>query len=112
MSELKIVLWDRTNGIALGEFSNPPLGLNLKIDLQANTMAVGVNGYGLVLSQQAICPGDVFELRVMRYDEKSNPGLQCLRCNHKWIPLVGHSRTICPACKSPYWNKARKQAKK
>ena len=35
---------------------------------------------------------------------------KCLRCNHSWIPrdekyLTGKRKpTICPKCKSPYWN--------
>jgi DNA-directed RNA polymerase subunit RPC12/RpoP len=43
-------------------------------------------------------------------------GYQCLRCGHKWVPrvLTGEEEpTICPRCKSPYWNKRRKaEAKK
>lgn len=37
-------------------------------------------------------------------------GYQCERCDHKWIP---HKKsklpTICPKCKSPYWNVKRKR---
>lgn len=39
-------------------------------------------------------------------------GYQCLRCGHKWVPR-GEGKgvpTICPRCKSPYWNKPRKNA--
>ncbi len=37
-------------------------------------------------------------------------GFQCLRCGHKWVPRVILDRepTICPRCKSPYWNKQRR----
>ena len=37
-------------------------------------------------------------------------GYQCLRCGHKWVPRVKTDiePTICPTCKSPYWNKLRK----
>ena len=31
------------------------------------------------------------------------PTMQCLRCKHKWIPRK-ESITVCPKCKSPYWN--------
>lgn len=33
--------------------------------------------------------------------------LICLRCNHKWLPRQ-ETITICPKCKSPYWNSPRK----
>ena len=41
----------------------------------------------------------------------------CNRCNHQWIPRVSlkelisgdyEDSTLCPGCKSPYWNKERK----
>ncbi len=37
----------------------------------------------------------------------------CERCGHEWIPrdALGDEQvmpTICPKCKSPYWNKPRK----
>ena len=34
--------------------------------------------------------------------------LKCKRCEHEWVarkPVV----IVCPACKSPYWNKERKK---
>jgi len=36
----------------------------------------------------------------------------CERCEHEWIPRdalkgEGELPTICPKCKSPYWNKPR-----
>jgi len=40
-------------------------------------------------------------------------GFQCERCKHKWIPRSKDEiPTICPKCKSPYWNKPRKVANK
>jgi DNA-directed RNA polymerase subunit RPC12/RpoP len=37
-------------------------------------------------------------------------GYQCIRCGHTWLPRskVEELPTICPKCKSPYWNKPRK----
>lgn len=37
-------------------------------------------------------------------------GFECERCGHKWIPRAATEDipTICPKCKSPYWNKPRK----
>lgn len=32
------------------------------------------------------------------------PELECLRCGHKWTPRKSVV-TVCPKCKSPYWNK-------
>ena len=40
-------------------------------------------------------------------------GYRCLRCGHTWIPR-GDPKvepTICPRCKSPYWNKQRRNKK-
>jgi predicted Zn-ribbon and HTH transcriptional regulator len=35
-------------------------------------------------------------------------GFQCERCEHKWVPREeGQVPTVCPKCKSPYWNKPR-----
>ena len=35
---------------------------------------------------------------------------QCDRCKHKWIPRlkIEEKPTICPKCKSPYWDKPRR----
>ena len=41
-------------------------------------------------------------------------GYKCNRCSHEWVPrkgTVGEPR-VCPKCKSPYWNKPRKNARK
>jgi predicted Zn-ribbon and HTH transcriptional regulator len=38
-------------------------------------------------------------------------GFQCLRCGYQWVPRIfkgDELPTICPKCKSPYWNKERK----
>lgn len=37
-------------------------------------------------------------------------GFECDRCRHKWIPRlkIDGEPTICPRCKSPYWNKPRR----
>ena len=37
----------------------------------------------------------------------------CERCEHEWIPKKVWAEgdplpTVCPKCKSPYWNKARR----
>ena len=39
-------------------------------------------------------------------------GYKCLRCNHQWIPRtkVDVRPTTCPKCKSPYWDKKKKQS--
>ena len=36
--------------------------------------------------------------------------MNCKRCNHKWTPRQEEIR-ICPKCKSPYWDKIKKQKK-
>jgi predicted Zn-ribbon and HTH transcriptional regulator len=37
-------------------------------------------------------------------------GYECDRCGHQWVPRVkiDEDPTICPKCKSPYWNKPRR----
>ena len=35
-------------------------------------------------------------------------GYKCERCYHVWVPRKFVEKpTICPACKTPYWNKPR-----
>ena len=34
------------------------------------------------------------------------PKKKCKRCGHEWI-LRKERPTVCPACKSPYWNQDR-----
>jgi hypothetical protein len=31
----------------------------------------------------------------------------CLRCTYQWLPRSTGLPTICPHCKSPYWNKPK-----
>jgi predicted Zn-ribbon and HTH transcriptional regulator len=39
-------------------------------------------------------------------------GFRCERCEHEWVPRnVEDEPRVCPKCKSPYWNKPRKEAK-
>lgn len=36
-------------------------------------------------------------------------GFRCERCEHEWIPRNKEDEpSVCPKCKSPYWNKPRK----
>lgn len=38
---------------------------------------------------------------------------QCERCEHEWIPRnEDELPTICPRCKSPYWNRPRQNPKR
>ena len=34
-------------------------------------------------------------------------GWRCERCQHSWVPRLTDKPTICPNCKSPYWDKPR-----
>ena len=34
-------------------------------------------------------------------------GYQCERCKHKWVPRNKEEPSVCPECKSPYWNKPK-----
>ena len=36
-------------------------------------------------------------------------GFRCLRCGHEWLPRVEEQPRQCPRCKSPYWDKERKE---
>lgn len=42
-------------------------------------------------------------------------GYRCERCGHEWFPkdrsvdAAKRLPTVCPKCKSPYWNRPRKQ---
>ncbi len=39
-------------------------------------------------------------------------GYKCERCGHPWVPRDKTKEpTICPECKSPYFNKPRKERK-
>lgn len=36
-------------------------------------------------------------------------GYRCERCSHEWIPKDSEREpSVCPKCKSPYWNRPRK----
>lgn len=40
-------------------------------------------------------------------------GFRCERCGHGWVPRDKEQEPrVCPKCKSPYWNRPRKTAKK
>lgn len=49
----------------------------------------------------------------MTVSEKLVTVYQCDRCGHEWIPRNALDRdtddlpTVCPKCKSPYWNRPR-----
>ena len=36
--------------------------------------------------------------------------LKCKRCEHEWLPRTEYP-TVCPNCKSPYWDTPRKNVK-
>jgi predicted Zn-ribbon and HTH transcriptional regulator len=39
-------------------------------------------------------------------------GYRCERCEHEWVPRdTENEPRVCPKCKSPYWNRPRKQEK-
>lgn len=35
-------------------------------------------------------------------------GYQCERCRYKWIARKKEYPIVCPKCKSPYWDRAKK----
>jgi len=40
-------------------------------------------------------------------------GNKCYRCGHEWRPRsIEKKATVCPGCKSPYWDKPRKISEK
>ena len=39
------------------------------------------------------------------------PGFKCERCPHTWVPRGSETPTVCPKCKSPYWNAPRREPK-
>ncbi len=46
--------------------------------------------------------------------EKTVWAFKCERCDHDWIPRKPWKEgdklpTVCPKCKSPYWNRPRKK---
>ncbi len=37
-------------------------------------------------------------------------GYRCDRCGHEWVPRDFETEPrVCPKCKSPYWNRPRKE---
>ena len=36
-------------------------------------------------------------------------GYICERCKHKWVPRDNKKPMVCPKCKSPYWDKKRRE---
>ena len=40
-------------------------------------------------------------------------GYRCERCGHEWVPRnKDEEPRVCPKCKSPYWNRPRKDTRK
>ena len=37
------------------------------------------------------------------------PHLSCQRCGHSWIPRRPQKPRVCPTCRSPYWDRPRKE---
>ena len=35
---------------------------------------------------------------------------KCERCKHEWVPRKKEMPIVCPRCKSPYWNKPKKNS--
>jgi predicted Zn-ribbon and HTH transcriptional regulator len=39
-------------------------------------------------------------------------GYKCERCGHEWVPRAkDETPKVCPKCKSPYWDRPRKEEK-
>ena len=36
-------------------------------------------------------------------------GYRCSRCGHEWVPRLEVKPEICPKCKSPYWDRPKKE---
>jgi len=36
-------------------------------------------------------------------------GYKCERCGHEWVPRNEDEPRVCPKCKSPYWNRPRRE---
>ena len=42
--------------------------------------------------------------------EIKKKGFKCERCEHEWVPHnIKNKPTVCPKCKSPYWDKPKKK---
>lgn len=35
----------------------------------------------------------------------------CLRCGHQWMPRTRERPRACPKCKSPWWDRDRRERK-
>ena len=44
--------------------------------------------------------------------ERTIKGYQCERCGHEWFPRLERKPTMCPKCKSPYWDRKRERVAK
>ena len=42
----------------------------------------------------------------------TSSGYKCHRCGHAWVPRKSVYPRICPKCKSPYWDRDKRLAKK
>src|SRR5882762_3691557 len=50
-----------------------------------------------------------FSLYLFRMPRVMLEGFECSRCGHRWIPREGlESPQTCPKCKSPYWDRPRR----
>jgi predicted Zn-ribbon and HTH transcriptional regulator len=38
-------------------------------------------------------------------------GYRCERCGHEWVPRINQPPRVCPKCKSPYWDRPRREKK-
>jgi uncharacterized OB-fold protein len=47
----------------------------------------------------------------MMNDRREMIKLSCNRCMHSWFPRSEIGPEVCPRCKSPYWNKERRDVK-
>ena len=37
-------------------------------------------------------------------------GYRCERCEWEWVPRGENAPRVCPKCKSPYWDRPRREA--
>ena len=44
-------------------------------------------------------------------NETKIPKRTCKRCGHTWLLKREQEPTVCPKCKSPYWNKDKETRK-
>ena len=48
-------------------------------------------------------------MRSMGTIQKTVTFYVCERCGHEWYPRSEKKPTVCPSCKSPYWDKPRQE---